>query len=68
MGTLRVPIDTSDHQGQVLQVAFAIRSAGLMLQVVPGGVAYPVRMRIAVVTPDGDVVAQVDTVRRFRSA
>lgn len=51
-----------------LRVAFAARVGDLLAHRTEQGVLYLVRLRIAVVGQDGDVVATLDTTRTFRTA
>lgn len=56
----------SDRAGPILQVSFAIPGGDVTPHALrTRGVAYPVRMRVAVVDDRGETILQVDTVRSF---
>lgn len=56
----------SDRRGPVVQVAFAVPGGDVIPERLrTGAMAYPVRMRVAVVDQQGRTVRQVDTVRAF---
>lgn len=56
----------SDAGGSLIQVAFAVPGGDVLPQQLrTGQMAYPLRMRVAVVDGSGRTVVQVDTVRGF---
>ena len=55
----------SDASGNQLQVVFAIPGSSLYAPPSTGTVAYPIRMRVAVRNPAGEVVKSIDTLRTF---
>ncbi len=59
----------SDRRGPLVQIAFAVPGDDLTPERLrTGAMAYPVRMRVAVVNTAGTTVMQVDTVRGFVTA
>jgi GWxTD domain-containing protein len=55
----------SDASGPQVQVAFAIPGTALYAPPSPGMVVYPIRMRVALRTLGGALIAAVDTLRNF---
>jgi GWxTD domain-containing protein len=55
----------SDAAGPELQVVFAIPGTSLYASPSPGLVVYPIRARVAIRNPAGQVVASFDTLRNF---